>query len=70
MDYAIEYKTSKTYPLGLSKEKKRAVRKRARAIVVQNGAVYLTKKKGDVSILYSMYSLCMHARELAGCFSV
>ena len=48
LDYAIEYRMRGSYPPGLSKDKKRAVRKRAQAISVEDGEVYLQKKKSKV----------------------
>ena len=47
LDYAIEYKLSGTYP---PKEKKRAVRKRA---IVDNGEIYVQRKKGRVKVVTS-----------------
>ena len=48
LDYAIEYRMRGTYPPGLSKDKKRAVRKRAQVIVVEEGEVYIQRKKNKV----------------------
>ena len=48
LDFAIEYAISGTYPPGLTKDKKRAVRKRAQTIVVEKGEVFLKKKSGKV----------------------
>lgn len=48
MDLAIEYKVSGTYPEGLSKDKKRAIRKRAQSIDIVEGVPFLKKKKGNV----------------------
>ena len=48
LDLAIEYKLSGTYPEGLSKDKKRAIRKRAESIKIVEGEAFLRKKKGTV----------------------
>ena len=48
LDFAIEYAISGTYPPGLTKDKKRAVRKRAQTIVVEKGEVFLKKISGKV----------------------
>ena len=50
LELAIEYKVSGTYPIkGLTKDKKRAIRKRAESIDIIGGEAYLRKKKGTVS---------------------
>ena len=48
---AIEYCMTGSYPPGLTKDKKRAVRKRAKAVTVENGEVYLQPKKNMVCML-------------------
>ena len=48
LDLAIEYKVSSTYPDGMTKDKKRAVRKRAQCIDIIGGEAFLRKKKGNV----------------------
>ena len=48
LDYAIEYKLYGRYPEGLSKDKKRAVRKRMKCLTVENGEVYIERKKSKV----------------------
>ena len=48
LDYAIEYATSGTYPDSASKNKRRSIRKRAKTITVENGEVFLKRKKGKV----------------------
>lgn len=50
LDYAIEYKLSGTYPLSLTKEKKRAVRKRAATLIAENGEIYVQRKKGSLTM--------------------
>ena len=51
IDYAIEYCISKGYPPGLSKDKKRAVRKRAKVISVVDGEVYIQRRTNKVCIM-------------------
>ena len=51
LELAIEYALHGSYPSGLSKERKRAVRKRAAALVVQRGEVFLRRKKRLVKIV-------------------
>ena len=48
LDYAIEYVSSGIYPNGLTKDKKRAVRKRAKMISVEQ--FFLKKRKGKVKL--------------------
>ena len=57
LDFAIEYRTTGLYPEGLNANKKRAVRKRATAIIVDQGEVFL-KKKHKVRL----YITCMYVR--------
>ena len=52
LDYAIEYKQKGTYPTSI-KEKKRAVRKRAKTLIVENGEVYLQPNNRRVKIITS-----------------
>lgn len=54
LDYAIEYKHTGSYPPSLSKEKKRAVRKRAATLIVENGEIYLERKKRRVKVITSV----------------
>ena len=53
LDHAIHYAINNTYPDGLSKEKKRAVRKRAATLVVDSGEVYLKRKNRKVKVVQS-----------------
>ena len=48
LEHAIEYCMMGSYPPGLTKDKKRAVRKRARAVTVENGEVFLQRRKNKV----------------------
>ena len=48
LDHAIHYAINNTYPDGLSKEKKRAVRKRAATLVIDGGEVYLAGQMGSL----------------------
>ena len=61
LEHAIEYCMTGSYPPGLTKDKKRAVRKRARAVTVENGEVYLQRRKNKVCtlLLYAQYSPSM-----------
>ena len=51
LDLAIEYAIKRTYPEGLSKERKRAVRKRAAKLVVDKGEVFLKRKGRLVKVV-------------------
>ena len=44
LDLAIEYVLHRNYPPNLSKDKKRAMRKRAATLVVNTGEVFLKRK--------------------------
>ena len=48
LDFAIEYCMHGSYPPGLTKDKKRAVRKRAKSVSVENGEVFIKRKKNKV----------------------
>ena len=48
LDYAIEYKMKGAYPPGVTKDKKRAVRKRAQTICIEEGELYILRKKNKV----------------------
>ena len=53
LEHAIEYCMTGSYPPGLTKDKKRAVRKSAKAVTVENGEVYLQRRKNKVCTLLS-----------------
>ena len=53
IDWAIAYSTSRSYPRLLSKDQKRAVRRRALTIEVDNGEVYVQKQKKRVKVIAS-----------------
>ena len=53
IDWAIAYRTSGSYPKLLSKDQKRAVRRRALTIEVDNGQVYVQKQKKRVKVIVS-----------------
>jgi hypothetical protein len=55
LDLAIDYKLCGTYSVDLSKDKKRAVRKRAQSIAIIDGEAYLRRKKGMVCIGRRVY---------------
>ena len=54
LDSAIEYKLSGTYPPSLTKDKKRAVRKRVGTLIADNGEIYVQRKKGRVKVVTSV----------------
>ena len=54
LNLAIAYVLTKSYPADLGKDQKRAVRKRAKSILVENGEVYLVKKKRRVKVVTSV----------------
>ena len=51
LEHAIEYLMKGAYPPGLTKDKKRAVRKRAQTISVEEGEVYIKRKRNKVGLL-------------------
>ena len=51
LDNAIHYLINGAYAEGLSKDNKRAVRKRAAKLEVDKGQVYLKKKSGKVKVV-------------------
>ena len=53
IDWAIAYRTSGSYLRLLSKDQKRAVRRRAQMIEVDNGEVYVQKLKKRVKVIAS-----------------
>ena len=54
LELAIRYKLRHTYPSGLSKEKKRAVRKCASTITGDNGEVLLKQKRCQVKVVTAL----------------
>ena len=53
LDYAIHYAINNAYPSDLTKEKKRAVRKRAATLTIDGGEVYLKRKNKRVKVVQS-----------------
>ena len=53
MDYAIHYAINNAYPPHLTKEKKRAVRKRAATLSIDSGEVFLKRKNKRVKVVQS-----------------
>ena len=53
LDLAIEYVASGAYPAGIPKQKKRAVRKRAAYLLLQDGEVFLQRKNRKVRVVGS-----------------
>ena len=66
LDFAIEYKQSGTYPPALTKEKKRAVRKRTASLIADNGEIYVERKNRRVKVVTSAEE---QARILRACHS-
>ena len=56
LDLAIEYVVNSAYPTGISKEK-RAVRKRAAKLLVEDGDVFLRKKSRKVTENKDRYNI-------------
>ena len=54
LDLAIHYAVHRSYPPGLSKERKRAVRKRASTLTVDKGEVFLKMKGRQVKLVTSI----------------
>ena len=54
LDHAIYYVLHRTYPGELTKEEKRAVRKRATNLIVEKGEVFLKKKERKVCVSASV----------------
>ena len=53
LDCAIHYVLNKTYPCELEKDKKRAVRKRAATLVLEDGEVFVQQKNRKVKVIRS-----------------
>jgi len=51
LDCAIHYILNKTYPCELEKDKKRAVRKRAATLVLEDGEVFVQQKNRKVKVI-------------------
>ena len=51
LELAVDYAVRRSYPPGLTKERKRAVRKRASTLVVDKGEVFLKKKGRRVKVV-------------------
>lgn len=54
LELAIEYAVRGQYPLGLTKDKKRAVRRRATTLRVDKGEVFLKRKGREVKVVTSL----------------
>ena len=68
LEHWIKYCMMGSYPPGLTKDKKRAVRKRARAVTVENGEIYLQWRKYKVCTLL-IYLVCQLNTKLTCNFS-
>ena len=53
LQYAIDYTISHTYPPDLSKDKKRAVRRKAATLTVEKGEVFLRRHQRRVKVVTS-----------------
>ena len=53
LEYAIQYAQDGSYPPNLTKDKKRAVRKRAALLSVDKGEVFFTRGKAKVKVVVS-----------------
>ena len=53
LEYTIRYAQDGSYPPNLTKDKKRAVRKRAALLTVERGEVFFTRGKAKVKVLVS-----------------
>jgi len=53
LDCAIHYVLNKTYHCELEKDKKRAVRKRAATLVLEDGEVFVQQKNRKVKVIRS-----------------
>ena len=53
LEYAIRYSQDGSYTPNLTKDKKRAVRKRAALLTVDKGEVFFTRGKAKVKVLVS-----------------
>ena len=77
LDLAIHYALNNNYPVTaeLTKDQKRAVRKRAATLLVEKGEVYLEKKERKVKVISSvqeqqrMLKAC-HSEATSGHFGV
>ena len=60
LEHAIDYRINRCYPPGVTKDKKRAVRKRAAALVVENGEVFLQRKNRKVCAVPMFNIICLY----------
>ena len=67
LELAIHYVQNGSYPPGLSRDKKRAVRKRAAAVVCDKGEVFVQRKLRRVKVVTSTDE---RERILKACHSV
>ena len=66
LNLAIEYATTGLYQPHLTKDQKRAVRRKARTLVVESGEVFIERKKGRVKVIAAKAE---QARVLRSCHS-
>ncbi len=55
LEYAIQYAEDGSYPPELTKDKKRAVRKRAALLTVDKGEVFFNRGKRKVKVVKNSY---------------
>jgi len=53
LDFAINYKLKGSYPDNTSKDRKRAIRKRAKNLITDKGEIFLMRKTNRVKIVTS-----------------
>ncbi len=53
LEYAIQYAQNGSYPPELTKDKKRAVRKRAALLTIDEGEVFFNRGKRKVMVMVS-----------------
>ena len=61
LEYAIRYSQDGSYTPNLTKDKKRAVRKRAALLTVDKGEVFFTRGKAKVKVLVNRGGCRRHA---------
>ena len=75
LEYAVQYAQDGSYPLNLTKEKKRAVRKRAALLRVDKGEVFFNRGERKVKVVISRDEqrrvlMACHSEPTSGHFGV
>jgi len=60
LDFAIKYKLKGSYLDNTSKDRKRAIRKRAKNLATDKGEIFLMRKTSRVKIVMSTEEYCKH----------